>query len=140
MAIEAQNGIYHQQASNSISLLFLRQLIGLAKQTDLPEIVIESWWKARREQDKPTTLLRFYENFWRFCYHSLSFVFGLAVLWNKSWLWNVIHVWIGYPHQVSLCKGEGIRLSLSPSNSSSCSFSLSLSIQSNSTAIQLNSN
>jgi len=101
MAIEAQNGIYHQQASNSISLLFLRQLIGLAKQTDLPEIVIEIWWKARREQDKPTTLLRFYENCWRFCYHSLSFVFGLAVLWNKSWLWNVIDIWIGYPYQVS---------------------------------------
>lgn len=92
--------------SYSFSLfLFLQmvtfQVIGLTKQVDMTERQIERWWRYRRAQDKPSTLVKFCENSWRFLYYTHSFAFGLFVLWDKSWFWDIKHCWYGYPHQVS---------------------------------------
>lgn len=67
----------------------------------MTERQIERWWRYRRAQDKPSTLVKFCENSWRFLYYTHSFVFGLFVLWDKPWFWDVKHCWYGYPHQVS---------------------------------------
>jgi len=69
------------------------------KKLNFSEPKIEFWWRSRREQDKPPTLERFYENCWRCLYHTFSFVFGVIGVWNKSWLWDIHEGWKGYPHQ-----------------------------------------
>lgn len=78
------------------------QVIGLTKQVDMTERQIERWWRYRRAQDKPSTLVKFCENSWRFLYYAHSFAFGLFVLWDKSWFWDIKNCWYGYPHQVSI--------------------------------------
>lgn len=78
------------------------QVIGLTKQVDMTERQIERWWRYRRAQDKPSTLVKFCENSWRFLYYAHSFAFGLFVLWDKPWFWDIKHCWYGYPHQVSV--------------------------------------
>lgn len=71
----------------------------LTKRVDLTEREIERWWRHRRAQDKPTILIKFCENAWRFLYYASSFGFGVCVLWNKPWFWDMDHCWYGYPHQ-----------------------------------------
>lgn len=66
----------------------------------MTERQIERWWRYRRTQDKPSTLVKFCENSWRFMYYTYSFAFGLYVLWDKPWFWDVKNCWYGYPHQV----------------------------------------
>lgn len=66
----------------------------------MTERQIERWWRYRRAQDKPSTLVKFCENSWRFMYYTYSFTFGLYVLWDKPWFWDVKNCWYGYPHQV----------------------------------------
>lgn len=76
----------------------------LAKQSDLTERQIERWWRLRRAQDKPSTLVKFCENTWRCLYYLYSFIFGVIVLWDKPWFWDVKSCWYGYPHQVCVCR------------------------------------
>lgn len=78
------------------------QILSLGKQCDLSERQIERWWRRRKAQDKPTTLVKFCENCWRCIYYTYSFVFGMIVMWDKSWLWDIKQCWYNYPHQVSL--------------------------------------
>ncbi|CAK1589949.1 unnamed protein product [Parnassius mnemosyne] len=77
----------------------LKQPCGLAKQLDMTERQVERWWRLRRSQDKPSTLIKFCENVWKFTFHTGNFLFGLYILWDKEWLWNIDHCYIGYPHQ-----------------------------------------
>jgi len=59
---------------------------------------IEYWLKRRRLQGKPTTLVKFCETGWRWLYYSAAFIYGIVVLWDKPWLWNIQHCWYDYPH------------------------------------------
>ena len=70
------------------------------KQSDFTERQIERWWRLRKAQDKPSTLVKFCENSWRCIYYTCSFVYGMIVLSDKSWFWDIKHCWFGYPHQV----------------------------------------
>ncbi|XP_070064991.1 ceramide synthase 6 isoform X3 [Drosophila virilis] len=74
-------------------------LAPLSKQADMSERQIERWWRLRRAQDKPSTLVKFCENTWRCLYYLYSFIFGVIVLWDKPWFWDVKTCWYGYPHQ-----------------------------------------
>lgn len=67
---------------------------------DMTERQVERWWRLRRSQDKPSTLVKFCENMWRFTFYLASFTFGLVILWDKDWLWNIDQCYVGYPHQV----------------------------------------
>uniref|UniRef100_A0A182SX94 TLC domain-containing protein n=1 Tax=Anopheles maculatus TaxID=74869 RepID=A0A182SX94_9DIPT len=71
----------------------------LVKQVDMTERHIEYWWRRRRAQDKPTTLVKFCETSWRCIYYTYSFIFGCIVMYDKPWLWEIKHCWYGYPHQ-----------------------------------------
>ncbi|XP_063832943.1 ceramide synthase 5-like [Ostrinia nubilalis] len=70
----------------------------LAKQTDLSERQVERWFRRRRNQDKPSTLVKFCENSWKVIFYVSSFSFGAYVLWDKPWLWDIDQCYIGYPH------------------------------------------
>lgn len=84
------------QASSKIKH---KQICSLAKQLDLSERQVERWWRLRRSQDKPSTLVKFCENMWRFTFYLFNFCYGLFILWDKEWLWDVDYCYIGYPHQ-----------------------------------------
>lgn len=85
---------YHQN-----NRLRRKTTTGLVKQTELTERQVERWWRRRRAQDKPSTLVKFCENVWRLLYYTYSFVYGVIVLWDKPWFWDVKSCWYGYPHQ-----------------------------------------
>ncbi|XP_047995209.1 ceramide synthase 6-like [Leguminivora glycinivorella] len=76
-----------------------RKIVALSKQLDLSQRQIERWWRHRRLQDKPPTLVKFCESAWRTAFLLYNLVLGLFVLWGKPWLWDVDHCFIGYPHQ-----------------------------------------
>ncbi|KJH46548.1 Longevity-assurance protein [Dictyocaulus viviparus] len=46
---------------------------------------------------RQTRSKRVLECFWRFSYYTFAFIYGIVVLWNKSWLWDVKQCWIEYP-------------------------------------------
>lgn len=62
---------------------------------------IERWWRRRKAEDKPTTLKKFSENSWRCLCYMYTFSLGLCVLWDKPYLWNILHCAYDYPHHVS---------------------------------------
>ncbi|XP_048003852.1 ceramide synthase 6-like isoform X2 [Leguminivora glycinivorella] len=76
-----------------------KQVYALAKQLDLPERQVQRWWRRRRLQDKPTTLVKFCESCWRASFLCYNLVMGWSVLWDKDWLWDGDYCYIGYPHQ-----------------------------------------
>lgn len=79
-----------------------KQILALAKQLDWSERQIERWLRLRRSQDKPSTLTKFCENSWRCSYYTYSFFYGLIILWNKPWLWDINQCYRNYPyHSVS---------------------------------------
>lgn len=88
---------------NSINNNFFsfQQLWALAKQLDMSEREVERWFRLRRLQDKPTTLVKFCENSFKFTFYTINFLFGIYILWDKEWLWDIDQCYIGYPHQVS---------------------------------------
>lgn len=88
-----------EEAYEKSSRLGHKTVLSLVKQTDLTERQIQRWWRLRRAQDKPSTLVKFCENTWRCLYYTYSFIFGLIVLWDKPWFWNIKNCWYGYPHQ-----------------------------------------
>ncbi|XP_061722373.1 ceramide synthase 6-like isoform X1 [Cydia pomonella] len=75
------------------------EICALAKQLDMSERQVERWWRLRRSQDKPSTLVKFCENAWRCTFYLYNFSFGLFILWDKDWLWEIDNCYIGYPHQ-----------------------------------------
>ncbi|XP_050552881.1 ceramide synthase 6 isoform X2 [Spodoptera frugiperda] len=76
-----------------------KQICSLAKQLDMTERQVERWWRLRRSQDKPSTLVKFCENMWRFTFYLYNFSYGVFILWEKEWLWDIDQCYIGYPHQ-----------------------------------------
>jgi len=72
----------------------------LAQQTGLSERQVERWWRMRKAVNKPTTLEKFCETGWRCFYYSSLFGYGLAVLWRKTWLWDIRHCWYDYPNHI----------------------------------------
>ncbi|XP_071652428.1 ceramide synthase 6 isoform X2 [Temnothorax longispinosus] len=75
-----------------------KQILALAKQLDWSERQVERWLRLRRSQDKPSTLTKFCESCWRCFYYTYSFFYGLVVLWDKPWLWDIKHCYYNYPY------------------------------------------
>lgn len=88
-----------EAAYNVNSRLNHKTIVRMMKQVDMTERQIEYWWRRRRAQDKPTTLVKFCETSWRCIYYTYSFIFGSIVMWEKPWLWDIKQCWYGYPHQ-----------------------------------------
>lgn len=107
-----------------------KEITALAKQLDWSERQVERWLRLRRSQDMPSTLTKFCENrsvmlnkyfinnplsfvvyfnlknyliySWRCLYYTFIFIYGIIVLWDKPWLWDIKNCYYGYPnHSVS---------------------------------------
>lgn len=77
-----------------------KQIQGLAKQLDWTERRVERWIRMRRMMDRPSTLVKFMESGWRATYYTFAFSYGLWVLWDKPWFWDINECWYTFPHQV----------------------------------------
>ncbi|ODM89717.1 Ceramide synthase 6 [Orchesella cincta] len=72
----------------------------LAKRTDMEIRSIERWLRVRSAaKNNEAKLRKFSECGWRCFYYTISFSFGVFVLWDKPWFWDINHCWIGYPFQ-----------------------------------------
>ncbi|KAG5682574.1 hypothetical protein PVAND_011919 [Polypedilum vanderplanki] len=87
---------FYQKFHKELSLTAM-QIANLRKQTDLTEREIQRWLRKRKAQNKSTTLEKFCENCWRCSFYSFNFLFGLYVMWNREWLWN-LNVISNYPY------------------------------------------
>ncbi|XP_008329223.1 ceramide synthase 2 [Cynoglossus semilaevis] len=71
----------------------------LGKQCGLSQRKIQTWFRHRRNQDRPSNTKKFCEASWRFVFYLLSFTAGLGSLINTPWLWNHRDCWRGFPKQ-----------------------------------------
>ncbi|XP_037107128.1 ceramide synthase 5 isoform X1 [Syngnathus acus] len=77
-----------------------RRLDGLSKQLDWEVRKVQRWFRQRRNQDKPSTHVKFCESMWRLTFYACIFTYGFQFLWQTPWMWDTRHCWYGYPHQV----------------------------------------
>ncbi|KAL0966642.1 hypothetical protein UPYG_G00297780 [Umbra pygmaea] len=71
----------------------------LMGQCDKTQRQIETWFRLRRNQDRPSRSKRFQEASWRFFFYLIAFLAGLATLIDRSWFWDQRECWRGYPQQ-----------------------------------------
>ncbi|XP_077955186.1 ceramide synthase 2 isoform X2 [Gasterosteus aculeatus] len=60
---------------------------------------IETWFRLRRNQDRPPLTKKFAEAAWRFFFYLTAFVAGLACLIDSPWFWDRRECWSQYPVQ-----------------------------------------
>ncbi|KAJ7999409.1 hypothetical protein DPEC_G00194120 [Dallia pectoralis] len=77
-----------------------RHLDGLSKQLDWDVRKVQRWFRQRRNQDKPSVLVKFCESMWRFTFYLGIFTYGILFLWQCPWMWDTRHCWYHYPYQV----------------------------------------
>lgn len=53
----------------------------------------------RRYNEGEEYLNNLCENVFQYLYYVLIFTYGIAVLWNKPWLWNISKCWEDFDHQ-----------------------------------------
>lgn len=74
-------------------------VLSLSKQCGLSQRKIQTWFRHRRNQDRPTNTKKFCEATWRFVFYFVSFIAGLSSLINTPWFWDQRECWKGYPKQ-----------------------------------------
>ncbi|XP_073348210.1 ceramide synthase 2-like [Pagrus major] len=60
---------------------------------------IETWFRLRRNQDRPCQTKKFAEAAWRFFFYFTAFIAGLACLFDRPWFWDRSECWRKYPVQ-----------------------------------------
>ncbi|KAJ7993119.1 hypothetical protein DPEC_G00269110 [Dallia pectoralis] len=75
------------------------EILGLGKLSGLGQRQIETWFRHRRNQDRPSNTKKFCEASWRFVFYLIAFVTALASLIDTPWFWDHRECWRGYPKQ-----------------------------------------
>ncbi|CAJ1060625.1 ceramide synthase 2-like [Xyrichtys novacula] len=75
------------------------EIVVLGKQCGLSQRKIQTWFRHRRNQDRPSNTKKFCEASWRFVFYLAAFTAGLASLINTPWFWDHRECWRGYPKQ-----------------------------------------
>ncbi|XP_055020620.1 ceramide synthase 2-like isoform X2 [Boleophthalmus pectinirostris] len=75
------------------------EVLNLSKQSGLSQRKIQTWFRHRRNQDRPTNTKKFCEATWRFVFYLVSFIAGLSSLIKAPWFWDQRECWRGYPKQ-----------------------------------------
>lgn len=65
---------------------------------------VERWLRQRAAVTKTTSLSKFCNLSWETSYYISYSLLGLVVLWDKEWLWDINHCFIGFPeHSLDDC-------------------------------------
>ncbi|KAM4738701.1 ceramide synthase 4a isoform 1-T1 [Anableps anableps] len=75
------------------------QVVSLGRQCGLSQRKIQTWFRHRRNQDRPSNTKKFCEASWRFVFYLVSFTAGLGSLIDTPWFWDHKECWRGYPKQ-----------------------------------------
>ncbi|XP_029905794.1 ceramide synthase 2-like [Myripristis murdjan] len=75
------------------------EVVALVKQCGLSQRKIQTWFRHRRNQDRPSNSKKFCEASWRFLFYLIAFTGGLGCLFHTPWLWDHRECWRGYPKQ-----------------------------------------
>ncbi|XP_052803608.1 ceramide synthase 2-like [Mya arenaria] len=76
-----------------------RVLQGLSKQLDMSENSIQKWFRIRQKIDRVPMIKKFADCCSHFIFYSIAFIYGLVVLWDKTWLWETGNFFPGWPKQ-----------------------------------------
>ncbi|KAM8874737.1 ceramide synthase 4a isoform 2-T2 [Spinachia spinachia] len=76
-----------------------KEVVSLGKQCGISERNIHTWFRHRRNQDRPSNTKKFCEASWRFVFYLVIFTAGLGSLINTPWFWDHRECWRGYPKQ-----------------------------------------
>ncbi|XP_078321316.1 ceramide synthase 5-like isoform X3 [Crassostrea virginica] len=76
-----------------------RDIKEVTKKTEMTERQIHRWLRRRSKQDSPSTMQKFTECSYHFMFYCAMFIYGLFILWDKSWFWETKNCWIGWPKQ-----------------------------------------
>uniref|UniRef100_A0A8C6U7G1 Ceramide synthase 4a n=1 Tax=Neogobius melanostomus TaxID=47308 RepID=A0A8C6U7G1_9GOBI len=79
--------------------LFQNDVLSLSTQCGLSQRKVETWFRRRRNQDRPNNTKKFCEATWRFLFYFVSFIAGLNSLVKTPWFWDQRECWRGYPNQ-----------------------------------------
>ncbi|XP_016305153.1 ceramide synthase 2-like [Sinocyclocheilus anshuiensis] len=75
------------------------EISSLVNQCNLTHRQVETWFRNRRNQDRPSNSKKFCEASWRFVFYLLAFSAGFASLINTPWFWDHRECWRGFPQQ-----------------------------------------
>uniref|UniRef100_A0A8C1CJJ4 Ceramide synthase 4b n=2 Tax=Cyprinus carpio TaxID=7962 RepID=A0A8C1CJJ4_CYPCA len=75
------------------------EITSLVNQCNLTHRQVETWFRNRRNQDRPSNSKKFCEASWRFVFYLLAFTAGFASLINTPWFWDQRECWRGFPQQ-----------------------------------------
>lgn len=75
------------------------EVITLGKQCGLSQRKIQTWFRHRKNQDRPSNTKKFCEASWRFVFYLVAFTGGLVSLIKTPWFWDLRECWRGYPKQ-----------------------------------------
>nr|XP_054767516.1 ceramide synthase 5-like [Lytechinus pictus] len=74
-----------------------KRLDGLAKQLDWSVRTVERWFRRRRNQDRPTMLVKFTETSWRSLFYLVVFSYGVSSVPMQPWFWDLRQCWHHFP-------------------------------------------
>ncbi|XP_056149444.1 ceramide synthase 2-like [Lampris incognitus] len=75
------------------------EILSLMSQCGKTQRQIETWFRLRRNQDRPSNTKKFGEAAWRFFFYLIAFSAGLACLYDRPWFWDHRECWRNYPLQ-----------------------------------------
>ncbi|KAG7157369.1 ceramide synthase 6-like [Homarus americanus] len=59
---------------------------------------VERWIRQRTAMTRITKFTKFMECAWQCTYYTFIFIYGLYVMFGKSWMWDILHCWYDYPN------------------------------------------
>jgi len=81
------------------------QLVEAARELQWSRRQVERWVRSKYNEKRLNKLEKFQESSFVALYHFVISVFGIYVLWDKPWLTDISHTWVGFP-QLEMTRGE----------------------------------
>eukprot|EP00122_Pirum_gemmata_P010064 Pgem_evm1s9299 len=71
------------------------KLVALCKASGKSEYEVQNWMRKRHKADITPTITKFAESGFRFIFYLFSFAWGMCVLVNRPWFWDITDCWKG---------------------------------------------
>ena len=71
----------------------------LAEKLNVKSRDVDTWFKRRRNMERPNLARKFYESTWRCVFYFFVFTFGMCMLVQSPWFWDNLYCWVDYPRQ-----------------------------------------
>ena len=69
----------------------------LAKKSDMSAHAVEKWFYMKRQESKPSTLVKFQESAWRMVAYSFVTAVAIKTLWGKEWMTRTLACFDNFP-------------------------------------------